>query len=406
MKKKLTNVTSVFLICLTVLSQYGCKSGKTVQNDTEKEFISLAYVSLSMLKLHKANPEEIKAILDNYRWDGISDIVLIGGIYMTGKEGSIITSWNRSEWPEVFEGVDYLDRPINEKHKRNMLCSKEVVNAVVDYFKQKDMKLWLSQTAAGWLTGGSFGVVLEDKGMTKEYALKLYRFAKDFGCVGVDFDWEFPPNKIQAEGYRDLMKQVKDLGMKVSVCAIRPTAGKEYLDQAIEPEANINGHAGKFMKWEEIINDQMVDYINVMQYLGYNPKTKQLDVNIKAEKMAEWEKIYPNEFTENRNIDFLCGIGYYSFLLPEFKKNGKKGGKNLQFIYDNYGAEALGKKVVEGHAIWSTSDVSEIVKYAKKQGWSGVFTWLVSHDVTNEVDDEYSRQRALANEVEKIWEAE
>jgi hypothetical protein len=399
-------INYILIILLAAGCFTACKSESKPTQTKDKEFISLAYVSLSMMKMHTMEPQEVAPALDKYRWDGISDIALIGGIYMTGKDGSIITQWNKDEWPEVFEGEDYLGRPINEKRKREHLCSKEVIDEVVKYFNQKGMKLWLSQTAAGWLTGGSLGVVLEDEALTKAYAPKLKAFAKQFKCIGVDFEWEFPPNELQAKGYRLLMKEVKNLGMKVSVCAIRPTAGKEYLDQCIEPEANINGHAGQFMKWEEIINEEMADYINVMQYLGYNAANKELDVAIKGQKMAEWETIYPNEFTANRKVKMLSGVGYYSFLMPEYRKEGKKGGKNIQYLYDTYGKEALENKVVDGHAIWSTTDVREIVKMAKKNGWSGVFTWLVSHDVTTDVEDKYSRQKALAEEVEKIWSEE
>ena len=295
MKSKIIKTVRIILATVfLIVGSNACKTVKTNRQVKEKEFISLAYVSLAMLRLHKAKPEEVKQILDTYNWNGISDIALIGGIYFTGKDGSINTKWNKPEWPEVYEGNDYLGRPINEHRARTVLCTQKVIDEVVKYFDNKGLKIWVSQTAAGWLTGGSLGVVLESPELIQSYAEKLVQFTRQLGCVGIDFDWEFPPNDIQAEGYRNLMKTVKDLGIKVSVCAIRPTAGKEYLDQCIEPEANINGHAGKYMKWEKIIGEQIVDYINVMQYLGYNPESKQLDVKIISEKLAEWEFVFPN----------------------------------------------------------------------------------------------------------------
>lgn len=57
----------------------------------EKDFISLAYVSLSMLNMHKLEASEVKPLLDRYNWNGISDVALINGVFMTGKDGSIIT---------------------------------------------------------------------------------------------------------------------------------------------------------------------------------------------------------------------------------------------------------------------------------------------------------------------------
>jgi len=397
----------LYLITLALFSGFcACVNTASKNNSTDESFMSLAYVSMPHLKLHEAEPEDVKLLLDAYNWEGISDIALINGVFMTGKDGSILTRRNETEWPEVFEGEDYFGRPIKEQALRNRLCSREVVNEVMHYFKSKGMTLWVSQKAAGWLTGGSLGVVLEDETMTKDYAIRLESFVRELGFIGVDFDWEFPPNKIQAVGYRRLMKEVKQAGLKVSVCAIRPPKGIAYGDMCIAPEADKNGPAGQYMAYDKIIGEQMVDYINVMQYLGYNPQTKQMDVEVKKAKMAEWESFYPEGFTANQKVKFLCGIGYYSYLIPEYAKDGAKGGKNMSFLYEKYGEEALNKKVINGHAVWSTTDVRDIVKYAKKQGWNGVFTWLVTHDFDNGVPLKYSRQKALAEEVNTIWAEE
>ena len=204
------------------------------------------------------------------------------------------------------------------------------------------------------------------------------------------------------------MQESKRLGMKVSVCAIEPTVGNSYLDNCTPEEAGINNnHEARYMKWEDIIDQEMVDYINVMQYLGYNPKTKQMDVNVKYKKMNVWEKAYPQEFTDDRKVKMLCGIGYYSFMLPEAKKGKKiqgKGTLNYNQLYEKYGKSAYTDRVVGGeHAVWTTDDVRDIVKTAKAKGWSGVFTWVVSHDFTLEHPLKYNRQQALAEEVEKIW---
>lgn len=390
---------------LLVLNLGSCRDRVYTEESTDGEFKSVAYVALGMLKLHTLEPNQIEAVLDHYRWEGISDIVLIGGVFQTGKNGTIITSWNRPDWPEVYEGLDYFGKPIDEERHRSMLLSRESLEEVIRYFKSRGMDLWLSQTAAGWLTGGSFGIILENPELRETYATKLVDFAKEMGCIGIDFDYEFPPTEIEAEGYRELMKTVKNTGMKVSVCAILPTVGEGSIDAPI-PGIDLAGHAGKYMQWEKIIEEEMVDYIYVMQYLGYNPETKQFDVDVKYDKMATWEKVFPNEFTENRKVKFLAGIGFYSFLPPEYREPGdlkRTTGRSIQFLYDTYGGSALEDKVIDGHAVWSTEDVKDIVRHAKNQGWTGVFTWLVQHDVTKEVPDKYSRQKALAEEVENIW---
>lgn len=378
--------------------------------EREKDFISLAYVSLPFLNMHKMQASEVRELLDRYNWRGISDVALIGGIFMTGQDASIVVSWEKQSWPAVYEGVDYKGDPIDEQRQRDMLCSRKVVREVIKYFKKKKINIWLCQTAYGWLTGGSLGVVLEEHEKTLLYAQRLNHFARELGCIGLDFDWEFPPTARQAQGYRELMQESKRLGMKVSVCAIQPTVDKAYQDNCFPDNAGINNHEGKFMKWEEIIGKEMVDHVNVMQYLGYNPKQKRMDVNVKYEKMGIWEKAYPDEFTSTGKIKVLCGIGFYSFMLPEAKVGKQisgKGALNFNQLYEKYGASAYTDEVVGGeHAVWTTNDVRDIVKKAKARGWKGVFTWLVTHDFTLKHPLQYNRQQALAEEVENIWKKE
>lgn len=144
-----------------------------------------------------------------------------------------------------------------------------------------------------------------------------------------------------------------------------------------------------------------------MQYLGYNPKQKRMDVNVKYEKMGIWEKAYPDEFTSTGKIKMLCGIGFYSFMLPEAKVGKQitgKGTLNFNQLYEKYGEGAYTDEVVgREHAVWTTNDVRDIVKKAKARGWKGVFTWLVTHDFTLKHPLQYNRQQALAEEVESIW---
>lgn len=373
----------------------------------EKDFISLAYVALNFLQLENREASEVKDVLNQYNWRGISDVALIGGVFTAGKDGTLLVSWNKEEWPAVYEGLDYKNDSIDEQAKRDKLCSKEVIKEVLKYFKKRKIDIWLCETAYSWITGGSLSVVVENSEMTRLYAKRLCGLARELGCIGVDFDWEFPPTARQAQGYRELMQECKGLGMKVSVCAIQPTVTKEYQDKCFPDNVGFNNHEAKYMKWEEIVDKEIVDHINVMQYLGYNPQQKQMDVNVKYEKMGIWEKAYPNEFTEDRKINMLCGIGFYSFMLPEAKvgKNIKgNGALNFTRLYEKYGDAAYTDRVLGNeHTVWTTDDVRDIVKTAKERGWKGVFTWLVSHDFTLEHPLKYNRQQALAEEVEKIW---
>lgn len=238
--KKITIILSAMLL---VATSFSCNTEKY-----QKDFISLAYVSLPMLKLHEAQPEEIKSILDSYRWEGISDVAFLGGIFEAGQDGSLVASWNKQEWPDVFVGLDYKGDSINEQALRDRLCPRQSIQNLVNYFKEKELRLWLTVKASGWLTGGSFGVVLKDEDLTVKYTDKVCALAREFGFEGIDFDWEFPPTEIEAEGYRRMMRLCKERGFKVSVCAIQPTVGSDYLDNCMPSEAGVNAHAGRFMK--------------------------------------------------------------------------------------------------------------------------------------------------------------
>lgn len=51
----------------------------------EKDFISLAYVALNFLQLEDKEASEVKDILNQYNWCGISDVALIGGVFTAGR---------------------------------------------------------------------------------------------------------------------------------------------------------------------------------------------------------------------------------------------------------------------------------------------------------------------------------
>ncbi len=362
----------------------------------EDYFMSGAYVSSNMIGLSKMKAEEIPAFLDQWRWEGISDIYLISGIFVAGQDGTVVTTSNKEQWPPVYEWI-HAGKKVNDQQERERLLSPEAVKVLVSYFKNKKMHIWLSERTAGWLQGGSFESVVMDDAKIARYVDGLCKLAQDLGCVGVDFDWEFPQNPEHAEGYRKVMAGCKQKGMKVSVCAISPTVPASY------PNAEkINNHVGRYMKYEELIKNGIVDNVNVMQYLAFNENTHRLDVKVKADYMRVWENAYPSEFSSKKKVNMLTGIGFYSYGI-----NGDRGKLNFTKLYDKYGKDAYYNDVIGGcHCVWTQNDVQRLVRQAKDRHWRGVFTWLVTHDFTVEHPDMASRQHALAQEVYKIWNEE
>ena len=362
----------------------------------EDHFISGAYVSSNLIGLSKKTPEEIPAFLDQWRWEGISDIYLISGIFVAGQDGTVVTTSNKDQWPPVYEWTN-AGKKVNDQLERDRLLSPESVKVLVSYFKNKKMNIWLSERTAGWLQGGSFEAVVVEDAKIERYVDQLCALAKELGCVGLDFDWEFPQNPKHAEGYRKVMASCKKQGLKVSVCAISPTVPADF------PNAgSINNHVGRFMKYEELIKNGMVDNINVMQYLAFNPATQKLDVKVKADYMRVWENAFPAEFTSKKKVNMLTGIGFYSYGI-----HGDRGKLNFTKLFEKYGEESYYNEVIGGkHCVWTPYDVQKLVRQAKDRKWRGVLTWLVTHDFTVEHPDMASRQHALAQEVYKIWDEE
>ena len=102
------------ILLLANMAYWGVAPVSAKQKAKDKDFISLAYVWLPALNMHNLKPADVNDMLDRYNWNGISDVSLIGGVFLTGKDGSIITAWDKEEWPAVFEGIDYKGDSINE----------------------------------------------------------------------------------------------------------------------------------------------------------------------------------------------------------------------------------------------------------------------------------------------------
>ena len=167
MKKNI--VISLFLMIGILLASVQPVTAKT----KEKDFISLAYVALNFLQLEDKEASEVKDILNQYNWCGISDVALIGGVFTAGKDGTVLVSWNKEEWPSVYEGLDYKNDSIDEQAKRDKLCSKAVIKEVLKFFKKKKIDIWLCETAYSWITGGSLSVVVENSELTQLYSKRL-----------------------------------------------------------------------------------------------------------------------------------------------------------------------------------------------------------------------------------------
>ena len=385
-------LVSTIMVGIFILS--GCKHSVKVQ-----DFVSLAYVSTGVFEDNDPSRIDIADVLNKSRWNGITDVVLIGNLFMAGQDGTMITSWNQENWPAPFEGQYYDGTPIDEKKERAKLLSERSLRFLSDYFHKKQINIWISVTAYGWLTGGSLGEVAKDESKIDTFMNDVCTLAYEMGAVGVDFDWEFPMNEEESAGYRKMFSICKTRGLKVSVCAIRPTVDPSRIE-----DTSFNDHYGKYMKWESIIDDALVDNINVMNYVALDDQNECMSLEVKKDLMEEWENWYPEEFTSNKKVNMMLGIGYYGYLIPGKGDSSDSRELGMRDLYEMYGKEAYDTPTVAGkYATWSPSDVRQMVRMAYERGWSGVFTWLVTHDFDKTHCDSHSLQYALNQEMQNIW---
>lgn len=130
-------MNKIFTWLLILVALLSVSQSAVAKRGKNKNFISLAYLSLSYTRMNKMTANEVKPFLDQYRWNGITDVALTQGLFYAGKDGTLLTAWNKEEWPSVFEGKDYKNDPVIEQNKRNVLCCRTVIKEVVRYFKKK-----------------------------------------------------------------------------------------------------------------------------------------------------------------------------------------------------------------------------------------------------------------------------
>ena len=81
----------------------------------------------------------------------------------------------------------------------------------------------------GYERSANFGPIVTNLKARARFIDNLVAYAHENGLDGIDFDWEFPANKIELEGYLALMTAIKQAGLTVSV-ALYP-----YTDIDLQP---------------------------------------------------------------------------------------------------------------------------------------------------------------------------
>ncbi|MFI3332833.1 MAG: glycosyl hydrolase family 18 protein [Rikenellaceae bacterium] len=363
------------------------------------DFISQAYFSLMLAGVDEYDVEYNNALLDNYRWEGISDVVLIKEMFVAGIDGSLCHEWNSDEWPMTIEevGTEWASAWNGggwaEATKRSQLCSREVIEGLVHYFKKKGIRVHISLGHYEWENPGSEGYCLLDDELTAKLGANLREFASSIGVEYLDFDIEFPTTTKMCENYVSLIQGCKDAGFHTSMCVI-------------DPYENWTG--GDDLNFPEIIANKTIDTFNTMQYLGNSGIVPTSSDRVSV--MNLWKYKYPEIFdTESTKAEVgaLMGVGFYGQRLTGYSSLATASNPNFPTLYNSYGMTALSDGNIAGdYGVFTTDEVYKVVWAAKNMGCRGVMTWLVTHDFDKTFPDKYSRQYALATAVQEIWAAE
>ncbi len=398
----------VFLLVFWLISacaidlERKAQSNHVAHNNSASSFVSITYLPLVRLGLGNTKAENVNKILDRYRWQGLTEVVFIGGVFMAGQDGSLVYRWRKSLAPPPFEGVGYYGDRVSEKTMRSNLIDRDVIVKAIAYFKEKGVKVSLAQTGLGWMNGGSLGIVASTPNMVDSYTTNLVSFAKELGFDRIDFDWEYPATQAEGDGYADIMRQVKQKGMPVSVCVILPFKHEKYSDLPVPASAQDDErYDERFMNYRKLISEGMIDRLHVMHYLAYDEQVGAFTLDKRHQKMALWEKAYPELFQENATVDILSGIGFNGFR-PAHHNGGKKATKAYGQLYQSFGRSKETQACQDSYCFWTPSDVYTLVHDAHARGWKGVFTWAAPFDVEKDVSDDVSLQSALEKAFKEI----
>lgn len=376
--------------------------GKPIYPPTKNyRFISAAYFSPNLVVgWSPTDFATCKAVLDRWEWDGLSDVILIETLFTNGMDGSLVHQWNKDEWPQTWEEV-HGDTPggsTPEQYIRDKLCSREVIEQMVHYFRMKGIRVHIAITATGWLTPGSLGAVMDSNELCDKYSDNLMAFAESLGVYGIDFDYEFPTTARHREGYHRIIKRIMDSeNFHVSICAIQP----------IEFEMD---YASNYI-------DQAVNTINEMAY-SYNVDGKVRHTNNFFNNFPNLKDDYGLNPNPNKDDEtgLLIGIATYgrNDSDPSLFKNGMD-------LWDDFGMSGLTPLALNSEGMPSNTEYEkwhgdvrvntpngayQMVLNAHSMGARGVFTWLMTHDFEVIIPEKYRIQHAIAQAVEKVWAEE
>ncbi|KAG5953969.1 Chitinase 1 [Claviceps sorghi] len=304
----------------------------------------------------------------------------------------------------IFSGDSYADL---EKHYTNDSWNESgnnVYGCVKQLFllKKANRKLKVILSIGGWTWSTNFPAVASSSATRLRFAKSAVAFMKDWGFDGIDVDWEYPADDIQATNMVRLLRTIR-----AELDAYSATSAPGYHFQL-----SIAAPAGpeNYRKLHMASLGEILDYVNVMaydfagswsNYSGHdanlysdpgNPGATPFNVDdaveayiqggVPAQKIVLGMPIYGRSF---QNTDGLgkpysgIGSGSWENGVWDYKVLPKAGATvKYDSVAKGYYSYDNGRK--ELISFDTPSMIKQKVRYLRQKGMGGSMFWEVSAD--------------------------
>jgi GH18 family chitinase len=202
----------------------------------------------------------------------------------------------------------------------------------------------ISISVGGWERSQGFAPMAADPQTRKKFEDNLMAFSLAHGLDGVDFDWEFPENEAQYQGYTSLLQEIKTAfqphGMLISM-ALSPSGDltRPLYQLADRIHVMSYDHDGRHSTYDQAVLD-----MNTFVDSGFVKDKLMLGVPFYGREITSFD----NEFT-------------YAELIQKYHPPADQD--EVHGIYFN-GIDTIGRKTC----------------YARDNGFGGIMIWELGQD--------------------------
>ena len=270
----------------------------------------------------------------------------------------------------------------------------------------------------GWGSDGYFAAMAENPGAPARHVRKVLKIVEDYGYDGIDLDWEYPDTAEEAEGFAaltrmfreglDKLERKHDQTYELTMAVTSTDQAARWLDKDLllenmdflnvmtydfcGPWSDYAAHHSALFQSPEDTREHPLSVQSGMEYWVNRrafPKDR-LAVGISLYGRG-FESSGPYQTVSKKGTNRYTALGYAE--IRPLAENGWKRvwdtDASVPFLYAPDGSAFIGYD--------DTQSVAAKTRWAKTNGYRGIFFWAISHDRMN--DGSYPLQTAAA----KAW---